>query len=51
MEGNTDNLPETERLFRFGQQASGKDRKEAVMILNHNEAIQYVMDQLGDAGG
>jgi Fic family protein len=34
MEGNTYNLLETERLIRFGQEASGKDRKEAVMILN-----------------
>ena len=48
MEGNTYNLLETERLIRFGQEASGKDRKEAVMILNHKEAIQYVVDQLDD---
>lgn len=46
MEGNTYNLLETERLIRFGQEASGKDRKEAVMILNHKEAIQYVVDNL-----
>lgn len=48
MEGNTYNLLETERLIRFGQEASGKDRKEAVMILNHKEAIQYVVDNLDD---
>ena len=47
MEGNTYNLLETERLIRFGQEASGKDRKEAVMILNHKEAIEYVVDNLG----
>ena len=46
MEGNTYNLLETERLIRFGQEASGKDRKEAVMILNHKEAIQYVVEDL-----
>jgi Fic family protein len=46
MEGNTYNLLETERLIRFGQEASGKDRKEAVMILNHKEAIQYVVENL-----
>jgi len=46
MEGNTYNLLETERLIRFGQEASGKDRKEAVMILNHKEAIQYVVEHL-----
>jgi len=46
MEGNTYNLLETERLIRFGQVASGKERKEAVMILNHKEAIQYVVENL-----
>lgn len=48
MEGNTYNILETERLIRFGEEATGKDRKEAVMILNHKEAIQYVVDNLGD---
>lgn len=48
MEGNTYDILETERLIRFGQEASGKDRKEAVMILNHKEAIQYVVDNLAD---
>ena len=48
MEGNTYNLLETERLIRFGQEASGKDRKEAVMILNHKEAIQYIVEHLVD---
>jgi Fic family protein len=48
MEGNTYNILETERLIRFGQEATGKDRKEAVMILNHKEAIQYVVDNLDD---
>ena len=47
LEGNTYNILETERLIRFGQEATGKDRKEAVMILNHKEAIQYVVDNLG----
>ena len=46
MEGNTYTILETERLIRFGQEASGKDRKEAVMILNHKEAIQYVVDNI-----
>ncbi len=48
MEGNTYNILETERLIRFGQEAAGKDRKEALMILNHKEAIQYVVDNLTD---
>ena len=48
MEGNTYNILETERLIRFGEEAFGKDRKEAVMILNHKEAIQYVVDHLAE---
>ena len=48
MEGNTYSLLETERLIRFGEEASGKDRKEAVMILNHKEAIQYVVEHLAE---
>ena len=48
MEGNTYSILETERLIRFGQEVSGKDRKEVVMILNHKEAIKYVIDNLGD---
>lgn len=48
MEGNTYDILETERLIRFGQEAEGKDRKEAVMILNHKEAIQYIVENLGD---
>src|SRR5688572_32431045 len=46
MEGNTYSILETERLIRLGEEATGKDRKEAVMILNHKEAIQYIVDHL-----
>ena len=48
MEGNTYDILQTERLIRFGEEAAGKDRKEALMILNHKEAIQYVVDHLDD---
>ena len=48
MEGNTYDILETRRLIRFGEEAIGKDRKEAVMILNHKEAIQYIVDHLAD---
>ncbi len=48
MEGNTYDILQTERLIRFGEEASGKDRKEALMILNHKEAIQYVVEHLDD---
>ena len=46
MEGNTYSILETERLIRFGERASGKDRKEAVMILNHKDAIHYALKNL-----
>lgn len=48
MEGNTYDILETEQLIRFGQEAAGKDRKEAVMILNHKQAIEYIVDSLAD---
>ena len=48
MEGNTYDILQTERLIRFGEEAAGKDRKEALMILNHKEAIQFVVDNLAD---
>ena len=48
MEGNTYDILETEQLIRFGQEASGKDRKEAVMILDHKEAIEYVVNNLAE---
>lgn len=48
MEGNTYSLPETEMLIRFDREASGKEKKETVMILNHKEAIQYVVDNISE---
>lgn len=48
MEGNTYSILDTERLIRFGEEAAGHDRKEAVMILNHKEAIQYVVENIAD---
>ncbi len=48
MEGNTYSILDTERLIRFGEEAAGHDRKEAVMILNHKEAIQYVVENIND---
>ena len=50
MEGNTYDILQTERLIKFGEEAAGKDRKEALMILNHKEAIQYVVDNLDAIG-
>lgn len=46
MEGNTYDILETERLIHLGHEAEGNDRKEAVMILNHKEAIQYIVENI-----
>lgn len=48
LEGNTYDILETEQLIRFGEEASGKNRKETVMILNHKEAVQYLIEHLED---
>ncbi len=42
LEGNTYSLAETERLMKFGEEAEGRTREEAVMILNHRAAIEYI---------
>lgn len=50
MEGNTYDILQTEQLIKFGEEVTGKDRKEAVMILNHKEAIQYLVDNIAEIG-
>lgn len=42
IEGNTYTLLDTERLIREAQEAPGHDHSEAVMILNHKKAFDYV---------
>ncbi len=44
LEGNTYSLLETERLLATGEEAPGKDRTETQMILNHKEAIEFIVD-------
>jgi len=46
LEGNTYSLLETERLIEFGALASGKDALEAQMIINHKEAIEFMVEQI-----
>ncbi len=43
LEGNTYSRLDTERLIEFGQAAEGKDALETQMILNHKDAIQYLV--------
>ena len=44
IEGNTYSLLETERLLRESKTADGKTKEEAVMLLNHKEALRFVLD-------
>jgi len=43
IEGNTYSLLETERLLKDKMTASGKTKEEAVMLLNHKEAIDFII--------
>lgn len=44
IEGNTYSLLETERLLKEKQTAEGKTKDEAVMLLNHKEAIDFIVE-------
>ena len=43
LEGNTYSRLDTERLIEFGQAAEGKGTLETQMILNHKQAIEYLV--------
>ncbi len=45
IEGNTYSLLETERLLREKQTAAGKTQQEAIMLLNHKAAIDFIIAQ------
>ena len=44
LEGNTYSLLETKRLIELGENPTGKNAAEAQMILNHKDAIEYIID-------
>ncbi len=44
IEGNTYSLLETERLLKEKLTASGKTKQEAMMLLNHKEAIDFILE-------
>lgn len=46
LEGNTYDLLQKEALIKYGQMASGKSAVEAKMILNHRDAIRYLLDNI-----
>lgn len=50
LEGNTYSLLDTKRLIEFGQEAEGRDRLEAEMILNHKDAIEFLVGNAADIG-
>lgn len=43
IEGNTYSLLETERLLKDKQTAAGKTKEEAVMLLNHKDALDFIV--------
>ena len=50
LEGNTYSLLDTRRLIEFGQEAEGRDRLEAQMILNHKDAVEFLVGNAAEVG-
>lgn len=48
LEGNTYSLLETKRLIELGEYVVGKDATEAQMILNHKDAIEYIIESANE---
>jgi hypothetical protein len=48
LEGNTYSLLETERLIEAGEAAEGKNPTDAQMILNHKEAIEFLVENAAE---
>jgi Fic family protein len=44
IEGNTYSLLETERLLKEKETASGKTKEEATMLLNHKDALDFIIE-------
>jgi Fic family protein len=44
IEGNTYSLLETERLLKEKETAAGKTKEEAIMLLNHKNAIDFIIE-------
>lgn len=44
IEGNTYSLLETERLLKARETAQGKSKDEAVMLLNHKDALDFILN-------
>jgi len=50
LEGNTYSLLDTRRLLEFGEAAEGRERREAQMILNHKDAIEFLVASADEIG-
>ena len=50
LEGNTYSLLDTKRLIEFGELAQGRDQIEAQMILNHKDAIEFLVSAADEIG-
>ena len=50
LEGNTYSLLDTTRLLDVGEEAEGKERLEAQMILNHRDAIEFLVGAAEEIG-
>ena len=48
LEGNTYSLLDTERLFKEGTAAEGRNARETQMILNHKQTIEYLVEGAGE---
>lgn len=48
LEGNTYSLLETERLLKLGKLSEGKEDGEARMLINHKDAIEFLVEQSED---
>lgn len=50
LEGNTYSLLDTRRLLDFGEEAAGRNHREAQMILNHKDAIEFLVSAADEIG-
>lgn len=50
LEGNTYSLLDTQRLITFGETAEGKSTTDTQMVLNHKEAIEFLISAADDIG-
>ena len=48
LEGNSYDILDTERLIRSARAAKGRSLRDTVMILNHKDAIRYVVGNLDE---